>query len=131
MVLWKFNWLAWYLLLSSIKNIAASHINQDVNLFCFVLGEATAVNEVFYSRFKFKSSFLFRFFLHGVPLPVGITFAVSGATLTKVIGSRICRFHLMYLSKERLSQSSSLIGNFLKKTNARYMIGSFWFMICW
>ena len=54
-------WLGWYLLQLPIKISIASQIDKTVNFFRYVLG-AAAVNEVLYSRFKFKSLSLFRSF---------------------------------------------------------------------
>ena len=85
-----------------------------------------AVNEVFYSRFKFKFSFLFRSVstwvcLFQLGVPFGSHFAESRITLTGAIGSKIYRFHLMYLSKERMNlNGTKLLVDFRADIAIRY-----------
>ena len=66
----------------------------------------TAVNEVFYSRFKFNFCFLLRSFSAVKVAPVGWQI-LSASTTTRAIGAKICCYPLIYLSKKPMSLNST------------------------
>ena len=70
-------------------------------MFCYILREVS-VNEVFYSRFKFKCSFLFRW---SISIYMGVNYYLTSVltALPWAIRSKICIFHLVYLLKARMN----------------------------
>ena len=70
-------------------------------MFCYILREVS-VNEVFYSRFKFKCSFLFRW---SISVYMGGAYHLTSVltALPWAIRSKICIFHLVYLLKARMN----------------------------
>ena len=58
---------------------------------------------MFHLRFKSKFSSFLDLSLHGGTSSSWQSFTVSVSTVTGATGSKICSFHLMYLSKERMN----------------------------